>query len=250
MGLASFFVKTFIGGATAVGIGAMIKATKRNKQRRLQEQAEEERRKNTPCHFVDGISENAFSRIVKRSSKRFRRLKVTRIDGAVIYLEYYSQSGLSSYNAVIDFNDYGHITGRYWLENENEDSNLPTAFADYLSKQLIEKLESFDDDFECDRSESSNTNKNTVKYSSNTNNTNQSNVDKNVFPSFCRNCGVRLIDKPYWWNYCGTQIRAKREWYCAVCGDHLNEQKNFNSESGCWVCLKCKSINRVKEHFY
>ena len=30
MGLASFFVKTFIGGATAVGIGAMIKATKRN----------------------------------------------------------------------------------------------------------------------------------------------------------------------------------------------------------------------------
>ena len=138
MGLASFFVKTFIGRATAVGIGAMIKATKRNKQRRLQEQAEEERRKNTPCHFVDGISENAFSRIVKRSSKRFRRLKVTRIDGAVIYLEYYSQSGLSSYNAVIDFNDYGHITGRYWLENENEDSNLPTAFADYLSKQLIE----------------------------------------------------------------------------------------------------------------
>ena len=83
-----------------------------------------------------------------------------------------------------------------------------------------------------------------------TNNTNQSNVDKNVFPSFCRNCGVRLIDKPYWCNYCGTQIRAKREWYCAVCGDHLNEQKNFNSESGCWVCLKCKSINRVKEHFY
>ena len=48
MGLASFFANLFIGGATAVGIGAMIKATKRNKQRRLQEQAEEERRKNTP----------------------------------------------------------------------------------------------------------------------------------------------------------------------------------------------------------
>ena len=48
MGLASFFFKFFISRATAVGISAMIKATKRNKQRRLQEQAEEERRKNTP----------------------------------------------------------------------------------------------------------------------------------------------------------------------------------------------------------
>ena len=57
MGLTSFLVKTLIGGAAAVGIGATIKAANKSKQRRLQEQAEEERRQNTPCYFVDGISE-------------------------------------------------------------------------------------------------------------------------------------------------------------------------------------------------
>ena len=121
MGLSSFLVKTLIGGAAAVGLGATIKAANKSKQRRLQEQAEEERRRNTPCYFVDGISEKTFRRITKQTSKRFKRLKVTEIDGAVIYITYYSQSGLSDYDAVIDFNDYGHITGRYWLSNENDD---------------------------------------------------------------------------------------------------------------------------------
>ena len=48
MGLASFFVKTFIGGATAVGIGAMIKATKRNKQNHKKYQQKSKKQKTYP----------------------------------------------------------------------------------------------------------------------------------------------------------------------------------------------------------
>ena len=246
MGLTSFLVKTLIGGAAAVGIGATIKAANKSKQRRLQEQAEEERRRNTPCYFVDGISEKTFRRITKQTSKRFKRLKVTEIDGAVIYITYYSQSGLSDYDAVIDFNDYGHITGRYWLSNENDDSNLPSKFAECIEEQFLEVIESGEDDGNDHQVENLDESQNT----SDSYYSNQPNVEKNVFPRFCHKCGFRLDGKPYWCKYCGTQIRAKRDWYCAVCGDHLNNQPNFNSETGLWTCLKCRSINRVKEQFY
>ena len=246
MGLSSFLVKTLIGGAAAVGLGATIKAANKSKQRRLQEQAEEERRRNTPCYFVDGISEKAFRRITKQTSKRFKRLKVTEIDGAVIYITYYSQSGLSDYDAVIDFNDYGHITGRYWLSNENDDSNLPSKFAECIGEQFLEVIESGEDDGNDHQVENLDESQNT----SDSYYSNQPNVEKNVFPRFCHKCGFRLDGKPYWCKYCGTQIRAKRDWYCAVCGDHLNNQPNFNSETGLWTCLKCRSINRVKEQFY
>ena len=246
MGLSSFLVKTLIGGAAAVGLGATIKAANKSKQRRLQEQAEEERRRNTPCYFVDGISEKTFRRITKQTSKRFKRLKVTEIDGAVIYITYYSQSGLSDYDAVIDFNDYGHITGRYWLSNENDDSNLPSKFAECIGEQFLEVIESGEDDGNDHQVENLDESQNT----SDSYYSNQPNVEKNVFPRFCHKCGFRLDGKPYWCKYCGTQIRAKRDWYCAVCGDHLNNQPSFNSETGLWTCLKCRSINRVKEQFY
>lgn len=248
MGLSSFLVKTLIGGAAAVGIGATIKAANKNKQRRLQEQAEEERRQNTPCYFVDGISEKTFREITKQTAKRFRRLKVTEIDGAVIFITFYSQSGLSDYEAIIDFNDYGHITGTYWLSNDNEDSNLPDKFAECIGKQFLEVIENSNDDSEYIELENdtSNNYENNSSYSYSPDYTN---IDKNVFPNFCRKCGVRLDGKPYWCKYCGTQIRVKRDWYCAVCGDHLNNQPNFNSETGLWTCLKCRSINRVKEQF-
>ena len=249
MGLSSFLVKTLIGGAAAVGIGATIKAANKSKQRRLQEQAEEERRQNTPCYFVDGISEKTFRRITKQTSKRFKRLKVTGIDGAVIYITYYSQSGLSDYDAVIDFNDYGHITGRYWLSNENDDSNLPSKFAECIGEQFLEVIESGQYDDENHQAESVDESKYYNKNSSDSYCSNQPNIEKNVFPRFCHKCGFRLDGKPYWCKCCGTQIRVKRDWYCAVCGDHLNNQPNFNSETGLWTCLKCRSINRVKEQF-
>jgi hypothetical protein len=36
-----------------------------------------------------------------------------------------SISGLSTWEAEIGFNHYGHLTGAYWLDTENTDSLIP-----------------------------------------------------------------------------------------------------------------------------
>lgn len=38
-------------------------------------------------------------------------------------------SGISVWNATLDFNDFGHITGWHKIISENDDSKLPEAFA-------------------------------------------------------------------------------------------------------------------------
>lgn len=41
----------------------------------------------------------------------------------------------------MDFNDYGHITGAWWmLERENDDSNIPNRFADLMSEAICDRL--------------------------------------------------------------------------------------------------------------
>ena len=37
-----------------------------------------------------------------------------------------------------------------------------------------------------------------------------------------------------------------KEWYCEICGDHLNSQKGFEKELlGVWRCTKCKFVNEI-----
>lgn len=101
------------------------------------ESAEEERRrKNTPCYFNDGISKEQFDVIVKRASKHIKRLTKLTVDGAIVHGTVRTQSGLSEWNFEIDFNDYGHITGRYWISSDNSDSNIPSHIADNITKMI------------------------------------------------------------------------------------------------------------------
>ena len=108
-----------------------------HKKQKLLEQ-EERRRKSCFCTFSDGISKNDYDSIVSKTARQFRRIKLVEIDNAIIHIEYYSQSHISKYYATIDFNDYGSLSGRYWIENDNEDSNLPYAFANRISEALYE----------------------------------------------------------------------------------------------------------------
>lgn len=143
MGWADLFFGTALVGATAIGIGAALKSGKKEKQRRLLEEAEEERRQNIPCKFNNGIDENDFARIIKSTSKQFRRIKSASTTGAEVNIKYCSQSGITQYWASIDFNDYGEITGKYWINNENSDSNIPKAFADAISENIQKGIDKF-----------------------------------------------------------------------------------------------------------
>ena len=92
-------------------------------------QAEEIRRKNTQCTFEDGISSEEFEAIIRKAAKPIRRLKKIYINEAVVYGTVLTQSGISTWSFQLDFNDYGHITGNYWMTSENDDSSIPERLA-------------------------------------------------------------------------------------------------------------------------
>lgn len=148
------------------------------------ERAEQERRRNTPCRFVDGFSEYEFKQIVKKAGKNIRRLSEVSVDGPVVYGVVQSQSGISEWNFKLDFNDYGHITGTYWLSSDNDDSNIPERLGDLIRSAI--HSHSSEDDYEPDSEPE-------YGYCGN---------------GFCPHCGKRqTVSNAAFCIYCGNRLR-------------------------------------------
>ena len=47
-----------------------------------------------------------------------------------------SQSGLTTWQFTVDFNDYGQLSGTYWLSSENKDSVLPDKIANSIRSEI------------------------------------------------------------------------------------------------------------------
>ncbi len=101
---------------------------------------EEEKRKQSSCNFSDGISEKDFKWIVSRSGNNIKRLAELSTDGPIVYGTVWAQSGISKWTFTIDFNDYGKITGKYWISSNNSDSDIPGA----LAKRIQNSIQNFD----------------------------------------------------------------------------------------------------------
>ena len=100
---------------------------------------EEEKRKSTPFYFPTSIPQETFKAIVFRATKQLKKKKINiEIDNSIVYGTVTSQSGLSAWNFSIDFNDYGSLTGKYWLKSENDDSLIPKRIADYIQQEIQE----------------------------------------------------------------------------------------------------------------
>lgn len=125
--------KIFGGILGSAAIGGILYSVSKNHQ-------EEKRRKSIPCCFLDVISKSEFEEMVKISKKNIKRLKDLYAEEAVVCGTVCSQSGISYWNFKIDFNDYGHLTGRYWLSSENNDSEIPSTVAKKVSSQIKEFL--------------------------------------------------------------------------------------------------------------
>ncbi len=97
----------------------------------------ERNRNNIPCNFNDGITYMEFQNIVNKSVKHVKRIHELSIKGAKVYGEIRSQSGCSFWHFVIDFNDYGHLTGKYSLFSENSDSNIPNYIAENIKNLVL-----------------------------------------------------------------------------------------------------------------
>ena len=94
-------------------------------------------RKGTPCNFDNGISKDEFNEIVEKELKAIKRINDFSINDTVIRARVRSQSGISEWRFTVDFNDYGKITGNYWLNSKNNDSQIPKSVAENIKKSII-----------------------------------------------------------------------------------------------------------------
>lgn len=176
-------------GAGVVG-GLIYKTSKKAKD--IAE--EENRRKNTLCFFDDGISEYEFEILVKCAGKGIKRLKSITVVGPIVYGTVRTQSGLSEWHFNIDFNNYGHITGTYWLSSENDDSDIPKHIADNISSAINNYSSSTDYMNDC--------------YEYQRDATNQDYYTEEHVLAFCPNFGKKVAKKG-----------AK---FCTFCGEKMN----------------------------
>ena len=151
----------------------------------------EKRRKNSVCTFDGEISEVEFRAMVKRAIRGIKRINILCVEGPIINGTVRSCSGLSDWNFQIDFNDYGNLTGKYWIVSQNHDSEIPSVIAERIVKQ-IQNYSDCVDDF-------SNQEQNREK--------NQNNSYTRIV-GYCPYCGKPNTDKDATeCDYCGWRFR-------------------------------------------
>lgn len=114
-------------------IGGLIHKTRKTAKK---EREEQERRMNSWHGFSGDISEYDFLEMVKNAKRGIKRLKEISVDGPIVHGIVRTQSGLSEWHFKADFNDYGQLTGTYWLSSDNDDSSIPKHVADIISSSI------------------------------------------------------------------------------------------------------------------
>ena len=81
---------------------------------------EEVIRKNTPFIFPYNLTEAEFKQIATSVAKPIKRLVKVTVKNQFVRGTVRTQSGINTWEFTIDFNDYGTLTGEYWIRhNEN-----------------------------------------------------------------------------------------------------------------------------------
>jgi hypothetical protein len=124
----------FLKNAGAIGLGAGIIGLVIHRVRKANR--EEEERRNTPIEYADGMTQETFEAIAFDAAKGIKRLAV-QVDGPRVNGCVKSQSGLSKWSFTLDFNDYGHITGKCWTKTENNESIIPAVLKERMQEKLV-----------------------------------------------------------------------------------------------------------------
>ena len=124
-----------LGGAAFVLYG--ISAIKKDIKEQEQKKEETQKRKSKKFNYPENLPAEKFEEIVKQSIKPIKR-KITDIyvKNGVVYGTVLSQSGLSEWTFTLDFNDYGKLTGTFWLTSGNNDSKLPERLGAVIQSQI------------------------------------------------------------------------------------------------------------------
>ncbi|TIC87747.1 hypothetical protein E8D34_08725 [Nocardioides sp. GY 10113] len=94
------------------------------------------RRRSSPLSFDDGLSEQEFIAMARETARQTPRVGDVVVTGMAVRLHVRSNSGLSTWTAEVDFNDYGHLTGKHWTKSDNPKSLVPGYFADAMQAQI------------------------------------------------------------------------------------------------------------------
>lgn len=123
-----FLDKLLVGGF-AVLIGSVFRGAQETK-----------RRKNSPLRFDSRLSAQEFADIASRIARKTPRVVWVDTTGMAVTLTVRSNSGLTTWTAEVDFNDYGRLTGTYWLNSENAQSTIPRFFANALQEEVVKRV--------------------------------------------------------------------------------------------------------------
>ena len=201
-------------------------------QDRIDEKRRQEQRPYMECNFPERLPFGAFCDIAESVRKTIKGRKIQlRINGPVIKGDVESRSGLSTWSFKIDYNDYGHITGRYWLYSDNKDSVIPQHIAEIISKEIVSKLDETGEAIIGDGIEYYCPNCNAIL-------TKQKGFDPNLHAWVCKGCGKQLV---------GDAVPGEIIWFCYSCGSMLNIQEGFTEKGGKWKCTQCGNNNELSE---
>lgn len=93
------------------------------------ESIETHRRRSSPLSFDQGVSRLELAELMQDVARRTPRVISVDVAGMLGVICVRSSSGLSTWTAEVDFNDYGQLTGKYWLKSRNPDSSVPEHYA-------------------------------------------------------------------------------------------------------------------------
>ena len=129
------YQRKFGAGALSLLIGAsLVGAIAKIAMDAFDDSEEEKLRKNTSFEFPDEMPEAKFQAIAMKTGRGYRQIAEIHTEGPVVCGEVLA--GSSFWNFEIDFNDYGKLTGRYWVTSEDSFSDLPDKIAERISAEI------------------------------------------------------------------------------------------------------------------
>jgi len=99
---------------------------------RERKQRVEFERKRMYCFIDNEIKYEDFEALAQTAARRTKRVRSVSVQGARVFATVESQSKLTDWNFEVDFNNWGHVTGR----SENNDSAIPEYYANTLSSLI------------------------------------------------------------------------------------------------------------------
>ena len=100
------------------------------------------KRRECPCLFCEGFTHDEFVNVANNNAKKIKRITNVSVHNSIIYCTVKSKTGLSSWEFSVDFNNWGHITGTYWILWNNHDSDIAEIYGNYVSREIQSILSS------------------------------------------------------------------------------------------------------------